>query len=91
MVKCQAVNLPPWKIARWFPRVINILKDVAKKLQEVEDGGFPDRTLLPTLSEHWEELNEEHNDSGCDEENTVGTFQGMFIYRLLHNDRISKT
>lgn len=80
MVKCQSVNLPPWKITTWFPRVIEILKNINNKLRDVEDGGFPESTFLPSLAKHWEELNEE-NASSDDEgaENAVGTFQGVYF------------
>ena len=48
MTKCQAVNLPPWKIGAWFPRVIDHLKkmqtNIDRKINEVEE--FSD-TLFP--------------------------------------------
>ena len=87
MIKCQAVNLPPWKVVSWFPRVIDLLERIRTNLEEVRAGENPSKELLPTLSKHWEELtslrNEEDDsevgEDGDDE--VVGSFHGVPVLR----------
>ena len=63
MIKCQAVNIPPWKIVSWLPRLISILEAIKMDLLTLCHGDIVlgSRDLLPTLKNHWEEINgEEH-------------------------------
>lgn len=50
MVRCQAVNLPSWKIVGWFPEKIQ------ESLTGVLNEEQPHKDLLPKLSKHWEDL-----------------------------------
>lgn len=59
MVRCQAVNLPPWKIVGWFPVVTESMTTIEKSLEGMLTGDKPDENLLPRLSKHWDELSRE--------------------------------
>ncbi len=60
MVRCQAVNLPPWKIVGWFPVITESLTTIEKSLEDMLlTGGKPNENLLPRLSKHWDELSRE--------------------------------
>ena len=87
MIKCQAVNLPPWKVVSWFPRVIDLLERIRTNLEEVRAGENPSKELLPTLSKHWEELTSLRNDEDDSEvgedgdDEVVGSFHGLPVLR----------
>ena len=61
MTSSQSVNLPPWKVPIWFPRVIDHLKKSAKCLDDISQGGKPDPYYFPRLTKNWEDINEEEN------------------------------
>ena len=88
MIKCQAVNLPPWKVVSWFPRVIDLLERIRTNLEEVRAGENPSKELLPTLSKHWEELTSLRNDEDDSEvgedgdDEVVGSFHGLMVYQF---------
>lgn len=69
MTQTQSVNLPPWKVPVWFPKVIIHLKKAAKGLDDIQQGGKPDSFFFPRLSKNWEDINGEEN----------GKFQGISL------------
>lgn len=74
MIKCQSLNVPPWKIVAWFPIVIDILEDIRTELKRLKDGDVvkPAEKLLPRLAKHWQELTKEEVEE-C-------SFQGIQVY-----------
>ena len=75
MIKSQALNLPPWKIVGWLPRVLDILEKAELELDNLHHGRIeiPNEELLPKLHEHWEELKDKEDE---DKEST-------FFYMVL--------
>ncbi|XP_046857834.1 uncharacterized protein LOC124451252 [Xenia sp. Carnegie-2017] len=73
MIKCQSLNVPPWKVVAWFPIVIDILEDIRIELKRLKDGDVvkPAEKLLPRLAKHWQELTKEVEE--C-------LFQGIQVY-----------
>lgn len=69
MTESQSVNLPPWKVPVWFPKVILHLKKAAKGLDDIAQGGQPDPYYFPRLSQNWDDINGEEN----------GKFQGISL------------
>ena len=65
MVQCQAVNVAPWKIIGWFPRVVENLNGIEESLASVLQGDAPNKDLLPKLGKHWEELSHERAEDYC--------------------------
>ena len=59
MVRCQAVNLPPWKIVGWIPVVTESMTTIEKSLEDMLTGDKPDEHLLPRLSKNWDEISRE--------------------------------
>ena len=61
MIKCQAVNILPWKIVSWLPHLLSILEAIKMDLLTLSRGEIDlgRRDLLPTLKNHWEEINGE--------------------------------
>ena len=61
MIKCQAVNIPPWKIVSWLAHLLSILEAIKIDLLILShrDIDLGSRNLLPTLKNHWEEINGE--------------------------------
>eukprot|EP00112_Aurelia_sp_Birch-Aquarium-sp1_P010254 Seg2197.11 transcript_id=Seg2197.11/GoldUCD/mRNA.D3Y31 product="hypothetical protein" protein_id=Seg2197.11/GoldUCD/D3Y31 len=74
MVKSQALAIPPWKIISWFPRLIALLSKIEDEIQQLKLGEvlIPDKKVVPTLAQHWEELTQEESED-C-------TFQGIEVY-----------
>ena len=64
MIKSQALNLPPWKIVGWLPRVLDILGKAKLELDNLRHGRIeiPNEELLPKLHEHWEELKDKEDE-----------------------------
>lgn len=64
MIKSQALNLPPWKIVIWLPRVLDILEKAKLELDNLIHGRIeiPNEELLPKLHEHWEELKDNEDE-----------------------------
>ena len=77
MLRTQAVNVPPWKIAIWFKRVLDILQKIETNLKEVQAGSQPCKELLPKRSKHWEELTSSEEDVDDEDEDSTNsnTFQ----------------
>ena len=65
----QRVNLPPWKVSVWFPKVRSHTEFVSNALLNLIDGieEQPDPCYLPRLAESWEELTGDDN----------GTYKGV--------------
>lgn len=61
MTKTQSVNLPPWKVPIWFPKVIAHLQKAAKGLDDIQQGEQLDSFLFPRLAKNWEDINGEEN------------------------------
>ena len=61
MTATQSVNLPPWKVPVWFPKVIAHLKESSKRLDDIAKGEKPDAFYFPRLSENWVDINTEEN------------------------------
>lgn len=80
MIKSQAVNLPPWKIVKWFPKVTSYLEKCIDQLKQVPIGETPSKLLLPTLHKHWQELTSEEgrtDEDSDDELEFAGSFRGI--------------
>ncbi len=76
MIRTQAVNLPPWKIIKWYSRVKECLVRCEAELKKVDAGSKPSKVFLPKLSEHWEEITDTAaSDDDETEEPQPGTFQ----------------
>ena len=71
MVQCQAVNVAPWKIIGWFPRVVKNLNGIEESLASVLEGDAPNKDLLPKLAKHWEELSHERAEDCCFQDTPV--------------------
>ena len=64
MARTQAVNLPPWKLPVWFPKINNHLQKVIENVKSiVSEDEQPDPFLLPYLAENWENLTEQSGSS----------------------------
>ncbi len=66
MIKSQGLNVPPWKIVTWFPKMIAVLDDMKNELEKLKNGNTvkPNSQILPTLAMHWEDLTHD-NISDC--------------------------
>ena len=73
MVKAQTVNIPVWKIAIWFPKVICHLQEIENDLAAVKEGARPTKRLLPKLAENWDTMTIYTED----DEEQHGTFRGV--------------
>lgn len=85
MIKSQAVNLPPWKIVSWLPRVLHILGKINVELHNLRNEviEIPNEDLLPKLHMHWEEMkgkDVDEEDDNEDDEDEERTFCGMLLY-----------
>ena len=58
MERGQKVNLPPWKVSVWFPKVQKHSEVVSTCIFNLVDGvdPQPDEFILPRLAESWVEL-----------------------------------
>jgi hypothetical protein len=78
MVRSQSLNLPPWKIVKWLPRVTGILEKMKEEIIGIEEGRVerPSQDLFPKLHLHWDTIKdpEEDEDEGTEER---GTFQDI--------------
>ena len=77
IIHCQAFNLPPWKIVRWFPGVIKTLNGFEESLKVLE-GDRPNEDLLPRLCSHWDELTFE-NAEDCHFHCTTPLLEGWLV------------
>lgn len=61
MERGQKVNLPPWKVSVWFPKVQKHSEVVSTCISNLVDGvdPQPDEFILPRLAESWVELTDE--------------------------------
>lgn len=75
MIRSQAVDLPPWKTAVWFERLISILTSMENKLENIAIEDFVFGSNFPNLSEHWGDITCYEQDD--DEEEKEGTFKQM--------------
>ena len=77
MIRTQAVNLPPYKIIKWYSQVKECLVRYEAELKKVDAGSKPSKEFLLKLSEHWEEITDTaaSDDDDETEEPQPGTFQ----------------
>ena len=58
MIKSQRLNVSPWKIAIWFPRLIFLLNQIEEELQRLHGSEIriPNELILPKLAANWLDL-----------------------------------
>uniref|UniRef100_A0A7M6DPB1 Uncharacterized protein n=2 Tax=Clytia hemisphaerica TaxID=252671 RepID=A0A7M6DPB1_9CNID len=76
MVRCQAVDLPLWKVPTWFHRMIRQLESTAEEVKKRE--GFCSSLNLTYLGENWKSLTANEKNKRSEK---LGTFKNVDVIK----------